>query len=457
LATKYSIIGFFFALLFFIFVILGKHPAFVFIPYSCANIAFGFAFLIYKTKTSNFSEHLESSPKLFFLVWGIILLLLSAFWDKFYEFFLPFTFGIPIGLLLIFGMCLELKKIWKKIISNTIQLSLAIFGIALSLTILLSWIIQKPTDYDSFAEGVLVEMVGMLFDILLLLLLFNWINEKGEHKRRIQQLKDEIDDFRGWDEKEAMFRIVGNIKRLNRLGVVKLDLTGCFLKEANLSLLNLESSALSDCNLEDSKLHSTCLRKTEIRNVNLNFSKLWKANIEEAFMENVSAIGCNLQYASLVKSYFREVNLHSANLFGSSWIGALLHGVNFKEAILNNSWLTDVDFRDVNLNNADLTGSHLDGAKVYREDWFEYLKDCKVTGIEDLTNRYEIALPSKQDVNDPFFVIQERHSYTKIKDDLPQRCHALTRTNQRCKNFVKKGKFYCKEHINDPRYPHRKS
>jgi len=72
LATKYSIIGFFFALLFFIFAILGKHPAFVFIPYSCANIAFGFAFLIYKTKTSNFSEHLESSPKLFFLVWGII-------------------------------------------------------------------------------------------------------------------------------------------------------------------------------------------------------------------------------------------------------------------------------------------------------------------------------------------------------------------------------------------------
>lgn len=445
LAIRYTIAGAFFAFLFFTFAILGKHPIFVFIAYSCAIIAFGFSVLIYKTKSSNYSEHLETSPKLFYLVWGIILLLLSAFWDNYYTFVLSFTLAIPIGLILILGVCLELIKIWKKIISDTIQLSLAIFWIALSLTILLSWAIQKPTDYDSFSEGVLVEMVGMLFDILLLLLLFNWINEKGERKRRIQQLEDEIDDFRGWDEKEAMFRIVGNIKRLNRLGVVKLDLTRCFLKEANLALLNLEGSTLNYCNLEDSRLVSTCLAKSEISNVNLNFSKLENAKIDEAVLDNVSAIGSDLKHASLRETYLRDVDLHSANLFGSSWNGALLYGVNFKEAFLNNSWLTEVDFRDVNLNNADLTGAHLEGAKVYREDWFEYLKDCNVTGIEGLTIRYEISLPSKQNENNPFFVIQERSSYTKIKHDLPKRCHAITRNNQRCKNYVQKGSFYCKK------------
>ena len=46
----------------------------------------------------------------------------------------------------------------------------------------------------------------------------------GEKRRNIKRWQEEIDDFRGWNSEEAKFRIVGNIKRLNRNGIISKEI-----------------------------------------------------------------------------------------------------------------------------------------------------------------------------------------------------------------------------------------
>ena len=51
-------------------------------------------------------------------------------------------------------------------------------------------------------------------------------------KERINNLQEQLEDFRQWDEKEATYRIIGIFKRLKKLGVKEIDLSLCFLQDA---------------------------------------------------------------------------------------------------------------------------------------------------------------------------------------------------------------------------------
>ncbi len=110
----------------------------------------------------------------------------------------------------------------------------------------------------------------MILDILVIVIVIQWFNEKRERQkeianeeleksRRIEQWKEEIDDYRGWDEKEATYRIVGMIKRLNKHNVTRIDLSRCFLKGANLENANLEGANLFRANLQGASLWSANL------------------------------------------------------------------------------------------------------------------------------------------------------------------------------------------------------
>ena len=68
---------------------------------------------------------------------------------------------------------------------------------------------------DIFIRDVLVEAHGMLFDILIIgtfiFALHELVEKRRERKSKIKRWQEEIDDYRGWDEKEATIKIVGNI------------------------------------------------------------------------------------------------------------------------------------------------------------------------------------------------------------------------------------------------------
>ena len=131
-----------------------------------------------------------------------------------------------------------IMKILKKGFGFNTRIYLLLFSIFTVLIVAIS-IKLKFLWEKEFLEGITVEAFGMLFDILILGFLFSIFYNLAERKLNIERYLEEIDDLRGWDEKEAMYRNMGNIKRLSRLGIEykKIDFHDCYLAEANLKAM----------------------------------------------------------------------------------------------------------------------------------------------------------------------------------------------------------------------------
>ena len=214
---------------------------------------------------------------------------------------------------------------------------------------------------SNFGEGLLIETFGMLLDVLVIGIIILWLNEIRDKKRRreleIQRYQEEIDDFRGWDEKEATFRIVGNIRRLNKRGVSKIDLSICYLEEARLSHCNLQAADLWAVNLQKADL-----REANLNLANLNLANLQKADLRGANFSGADLIGANLNLADLRRANLREANFRGANLREANFSGADLIGANLNLADLNLADLRRADLRSSNLQNADLSEANFQGA-----------------------------------------------------------------------------------------------
>src|ERR1700749_3048329 len=109
----------------------------------------------------------------------------------------------------------------------------------------------------------------MLFDFAVIGILILWLNKSGEKQINIRNQHNEIDDFRDWKATEASYRILGAIKRLNREDVYKIDLHECYLKNVNLSYINLKGSNLNYADMAGVELIVAVIESTPLNTVNL--------------------------------------------------------------------------------------------------------------------------------------------------------------------------------------------
>ncbi len=197
-------------------------------------------------------------------------------------------------------------------------------------------------DFDSFWEQILVEAHGMIFDIAIIGILLFWLNQNGEIRQRIRTYKDEIDDFRLLESDEAAFRMVGNIKRLNRHKIHEVNLVNCYLARTHLSYINLKGSNMNSVNLS-----SASLLETNLENTRLNQTNFENANLNQANLRGAYASGANFKDAFLIKTQFEN-----AFLIKASFINSYL-----MEANLQNSYLMGADFENASLYKADFRGA----------------------------------------------------------------------------------------------------
>lgn len=158
-----------------------------------------------------------------------------------------------------------------------------------------------------FLDNILVEAHGLLFDIFIFGILIVIFNKIGERKREIKRYQEEIDDIRYWKSREAMYKIVGNIKRLEKNGITKIDLRHCFLKHAPLRGVKLLGATLRQAKLQDANLWQAKLQKTNFWKAKLN-----RANLREAKLQNAILVQAELEGA-----VFDEANLQGADLRGA--------------------------------------------------------------------------------------------------------------------------------------------
>ena len=155
----------------------------------------------------------------------------------------------------------------------------------------------------SFWDNVLVEAHGMFMDIILFGIILTLYERFTDKHSEIKRLHEEIDDYRGWNEPEAMYRIVGCIKRLNKKGVTNIDLTDCFLENANLENVNLRESNLSNTNLKRADLKGANLEYIK----NENYLDLEEADLQGTIFK--SARHSKVNYHTLFNVYLKGAKI----------------------------------------------------------------------------------------------------------------------------------------------------
>jgi len=213
-----------------------------------------------------------------------------------------------------------IKKYWEKITTKiTTNKVLSAFIVLVIAAVIVGSISISSYSDSTFLEGILIETHGMLFDILIIGVFILWLNRLGERRIEVQRYKDEIDDFRHWESDEAKYRIVGNIKRLNRLNISAINLISCYLYEAILPRLNLQGAKLQFANLEGAELKGANLEganfwRTKLQNAYLWNAKLQSANLREAVLQGADLTGANLQHAILQEAKLQGANFCDTDL-----------------------------------------------------------------------------------------------------------------------------------------------
>jgi uncharacterized protein YjbI with pentapeptide repeats len=189
------------------------------------------------------------------------------------------------------------------------------FFLAAALFWFLLMCLLNSLDGKDFAwHDILVEANGMTFDLVVFGVLLSIYESISEKRSKIERLKEEIDDYRGWDEKEAMYRIVGAIKRLNRLGISKIDLCDCYLREADLIMKDLVGADLNVADLSNAKLVRANLSNADLSEANLLKADLSSANLKGANLRGANLRGANLRGANLSGADLTVSNLNGATL-----------------------------------------------------------------------------------------------------------------------------------------------
>lgn len=88
-----------------------------------------------------------------------------------------------------------------------------------------------------------VEFWGLTFDVVFILLIFAFFEHRRQKFLQIQSQHDIIEDYKRWDSEEARFRLAGSIRRLNRLGVHAINLSGARISDFSFSVNNIASLA----------------------------------------------------------------------------------------------------------------------------------------------------------------------------------------------------------------------
>ena len=233
------------------------------------------------------------------------------------------------------------RATYEKVIQYPIRSSITVLVLVSIIVLGLSMPLYLR-NFDEMYLNVLAEAHGMIFDILIIGILIYWLREQGEKKQRISQYIDEIDDFRMWESEEAAFRNVGNIKRLNRHGITKIDLVGTYLTKTNLSKVDLREANMNTANASNSVMIEAVLTDARLNQTNFENGNLNQTDFRKTF-----ASGANFKDAFLIKANFEGAFLIKTN-FSNGYL---------MEANLRNCALTEANFENANLYKADFRGA----------------------------------------------------------------------------------------------------
>lgn len=254
------------------------------------------------------------------------------------------------------------KKIME-MMSQPLFAGIAIFVVAAAVVFTLNRIT------DTGLSDFVVEMNGMLMDILIFAVVIVWLYKRQEKNNRLRNYHEQLEDFRFWQSDEGVHRKVGILARLRKMAkplpsLRRMELCGAYLKgwdlrEVDLSTANLENAFLLEADLDGANLEDANLEKAYLQNASLK-----RTNFQNAYLGWVDFRDADLSEARLLCANLENAVLWQANLRGVDGEGAYLDGADFTNADLRESRFVAVDFGRANLRNAQLNDADLRGADL---------------------------------------------------------------------------------------------
>jgi len=198
----------------------------------------------------------------------------------------------------------------------------------------LTWLgLKFLTDMNSTIEGLWTEAFGMLLDIVFLGIIFTLFKEKNSKKDLINRYLEEIDDYRNWKSEEATVRIIGNIKRLQKLDVNTLNLDFCYFGSetdlssitvkniiqlnSNFEICTFNNSVFDSCTLKNCNFEGSNIQNTEFLRCDLAGSKLEQSDLEGTLFSNTDISNVSFKHSNLRNVIFNNTKGLKAKQFES--------------------------------------------------------------------------------------------------------------------------------------------
>jgi len=180
------------------------------------------------------------------------------------------------------------------------------------LVVAVGWRIWIP----EFFSDLWVEFCGLIFDIVFILLIFSSFEHRRQKILQRQTQHDIIEDYKRWDSEEARFRLAGAIRRLNKMGVTGINLSGARISDFSFSHNNI--SSLKGSTFYDGTWGervgdgSVVLKKVDFSDVDC-----WSVVFSP--YDPFSGLPLNVQrYARFEDCYFINADLREAKFNGAS-------------------------------------------------------------------------------------------------------------------------------------------
>lgn len=210
------------------------------------------------------------------------------------------------------------------------------FGI-ITILIAITILILDFKDTSFRYHDILVELNGLVFDLLIFGILITIYDTAKEKKDKITRYKEEIDDYRHLENDIASFRVIGAIKRLLDLGVKEIDLSFSYI------IRTFETPpTIKKWDFVFSKLFNC---KFILRNFdNCSF---YSAHFKDVSFGNAVFSNCDFEFAIFEDCYFSDctfidkINFNYTYIESEKWLVSLIKENKGLEKVLEHYIISD--------------------------------------------------------------------------------------------------------------------
>ena len=171
-------------------------------------------------------------------------------------------------------------------------------------------------------------------------------------------------DKRSKNQLDSKYQLIINLfeNQNNQINLSEKDLSN-----SNLTGITLQGIDITKkIKFQNTNLTNTKLICATLKNIDMNLSYLFEANLNNARLTDVDLTKTNLSSAKLINTTLKNVNLTNASLFAANLREATIEDSDLKKADLNSAFLCGANLSKAqNLETAELTGAIYDDNTIF--------------------------------------------------------------------------------------------